>query len=464
MRAVTYLRISDDRTGRAAGVTRQGEDCDHLADASGWPIVDRFVDNDVSASNGKPRPEYQRMLAAIRAGNVDAVIAWHPDRLYRRPADLEELIEITERQRVTIRTVRAGELDLSTPTGRMVARILGDVARHEIEHKTDRWQRSVIQNRRAGEWSNSRDRLFGYNRDGEINPDEAERLRWICAQLISGRSMLRVLQQLNDEGVLTTRGNTWATSVLRRLLLNPRIAGHATHKGEVVGRGTWEPILDDATWEAVKARLHPYRARPVRKAILLGRVYCWNPRENGKPCATRMVTGGRSRKTHSGSRIYECPRTPPYDTGCRGLTVAAEPLELYVETFAKAQLDDPRFVAQVEARRAEGGRVAAARSEVDALGARLAELESELATAGGRAASAIVAAIGVVERDLDAARARLAATFPAALPDITVGWPTNVETRAALIGLTLARVRILPNPPPGGGKFNPDRVRIDPPW
>jgi hypothetical protein len=95
--------------------------------------VDVYSDNDISAYAGKRRPEYERMLADLKSGRVNAVIAWHPDRLHRRAVELEPFIDVVEAAEAVVKTCTAGELDLSTPSGRMVARILGVAARHEVE-------------------------------------------------------------------------------------------------------------------------------------------------------------------------------------------------------------------------------------------------------------------------------------------------------------------------------------------
>ncbi|VXC31982.1 hypothetical protein ARTHRO9AX_270001 [Arthrobacter sp. 9AX] len=54
--AAIYARISSDQSGEALGVTRQLEDCRKLAADHGWTIGDEYVDNDISAYKGKPRP------------------------------------------------------------------------------------------------------------------------------------------------------------------------------------------------------------------------------------------------------------------------------------------------------------------------------------------------------------------------------------------------------------------------
>src|SRR5262245_54261 len=138
--AAIYIRISNDPTGQRAGVTRQLEDCQALAEHLGWEVIDPpFDDNDLSAYNGT-RPGFERLLNTVKQGQIDAIICWHPDRLYRRMADLQRLVEITDRG-VKIRTVNGGDLDLSNATGKMLARIVGSVSEMESEHKAERQRR-----------------------------------------------------------------------------------------------------------------------------------------------------------------------------------------------------------------------------------------------------------------------------------------------------------------------------------
>lgn len=47
----------------------------------------RYVDSDRSASNRRKRPEWDRLLADIEAGKIDAVAAWDQDRVNRMMDD-----------------------------------------------------------------------------------------------------------------------------------------------------------------------------------------------------------------------------------------------------------------------------------------------------------------------------------------------------------------------------------------
>src|SRR3990172_6460650 len=112
--AAIYARISSDPEGTHLGVDRQIADCQGLAASLGWPVGDVYVDNDVSAYSGRRRPEYDRLCEDIKAGTVDALVVWHPDRLHRSPRELEDFIDLCEAAGLTdVRTVRAGDVDLS---------------------------------------------------------------------------------------------------------------------------------------------------------------------------------------------------------------------------------------------------------------------------------------------------------------------------------------------------------------
>jgi site-specific DNA recombinase len=278
-RAVVYVRISQDRTGAHLGVDRQREDCEALAERNGWQVVEVYVDNDVSAYSGKLRKGYRRMLADLDAGTATIVIAWHTDRLHRSPTELEEYINLCERRGVTTQTVQAGALDLATSGGRLVARMLGNVARHESEHKGERVARARLQRAQAGKWGGGI-RPFGWGvPTGEVRketdpdtgeefevpildydrvrPDEAALVLESTEDIVAGRRSLRSwVTLLNSKGVTTTRGNPWTSIEWRDVLLRPRNAGISVYRGQEISQGQWDAIVPAPTFRAVVAVLN----------------------------------------------------------------------------------------------------------------------------------------------------------------------------------------------------------------
>lgn len=130
-------------------MARQLDACRDLAERNGWQVAEEYVDNDTSASTGL-RPEWRRLVADLAVGRYDVLVCWHTDRLYRRVRDLVDLVELAERQALRIASVRAADLDLGTPAGRMLAGMLGHAQRYEVEQKSARQVAANAQRARAG--------------------------------------------------------------------------------------------------------------------------------------------------------------------------------------------------------------------------------------------------------------------------------------------------------------------------
>ena len=443
MRCAIYCRISLDATGEELGVTRQLEDCKALVATLGWTIVDIYIDNDISATSGKPRPQYRRMLAAIEQGEIDVIVAWAPDRIYRRLADLEELIAIIDKRNVAIRTVKAGEFDLSTGMGKMLARILGSVAMGEGDMKSERWKRSIRQRRERGDQPGMGPRLFGYNRDGTILEDEREHVLALIADLLDGVPIIRATHRLNDRGAQTTLGNQWSRPSVAKYLRNGRIAGRSTLNGDTLGRGTWPALIDEETFEQLQlvldARRGTVTARP-RVALLLGVINCGI-------CDHNLVTGGRT----GGVRIYRCS-TMPASGGCGRISIAAQAVEDLVETYARERLTDPR----VQARLQDLSQAATENlTELIDLEQRLGELEAELDAPG--------VPVAAILRAMDRTRVRIeelqTKTAPIPRAAHSGEWPTDLARRARLVKLVVESATVNP----GGAAnraFDPERVLI----
>ena len=113
--AALYARISDDKEGAGLGTARQLADCRELAEKRGWTVAREYEDNDYSAFSGRKRPGYRHMLADVASGTVNAVVAWHTDRLHRSPVEFEEFIALIEQHHVQVEVVNGGMLDLVNP-------------------------------------------------------------------------------------------------------------------------------------------------------------------------------------------------------------------------------------------------------------------------------------------------------------------------------------------------------------
>jgi len=278
--AALYARISSDPNNTSLGVQRQIKDCLALAKRKGWTVVEPyFVDNDVSATSGKPRPKYELMMDALAAGEYDALICWDVDRLTRKPRELEDVIDLAEKRGVQLASV-GGEIDLATEQGRLTARIKGSVAKHEAEVISRRVKGKMAERAAAGAphgpvpygWRrepimDDRGRRLG-SRD-VLHPEQAEIVRASIAAVLRGESLRALTARLNADGQVTTTGRPWTTTTRRGVLLRERNAGLRLHQGVVIGKGDWEPIIDEDTHARVVAVLTDpdRRTTPASSAV-----------------------------------------------------------------------------------------------------------------------------------------------------------------------------------------------------
>jgi len=328
IQAGLYLRISQDRTGQEAGVARQEKDCRVLASEREWDVVDVFTDNDVSAYSGRPRPAYQRMLNAIRLGRINAVIAWHTDRLYRQPKDLEGLIDLAEERGVKFATVKAGEIDLSTPTTRAMARVGAIMNRLQSEQTAERLKAQRLQQASEGRRQGGGLRCFGYTHDMRLVPDEAKAIQQAASKLLAGVSVYRCNQDLNVAGVRTPQGNPWRTGNLAKFMVKPTLAGLRYHEPTgTITKGAWPAILTEDQHALLQQRLRSNRgsARPgARRSLLSGLLRC-------HACGRNLVSsGGR----------YVCDRGRA--GGCGASRVDAKSLEAHVSGWVESQASESK--------------------------------------------------------------------------------------------------------------------------
>jgi site-specific DNA recombinase len=305
MRAGVYLRQSKDQYGTGLAVARQREDCLKLCGERGWEPTE-YVDNDVSAFNGKTRPAYQRMLADIEAGHLCAVVVWDLDRLHRRPIELEHFMELADRHHLALATV-SGDTDLSTDGGRLFARIKGAVARAEGERKSARQKRAALQAVAQGRPAPG-PRCFGYEKDGmTVREPEAKIVRRAYATLLAGTSLYGIVREMNATGFTTPAGRPFKDNGVRFLLLNPRNAGLRAHLGEIKGPAAWPAIVDRDTYEAAKALLTDEerltnRIGTARKWLLVGLMLCGRCNDG----TTVRVTYRDYDKDGNRVRVYRC--------------------------------------------------------------------------------------------------------------------------------------------------------------
>jgi DNA invertase Pin-like site-specific DNA recombinase len=495
-----YARLSKDKKGGGIGTERQVGDCRDLSARLNIPVEAVFKDNDLTAVKGtkrsKPRPGYDSLIQRLKngpgPGRAYVVLAWHTDRLHRDVLELEDYIRVCGEgsDGIPTYTVRGGDLDLSTANGRMVARLLGVVARQEVEHMVER----QLDNKRAVREAGGRvggSRPFGYNLDTPTrdnpagkglkpNPVEAPLLAEAYAAVLADprHRVLPIARQWNAAGIFTPRktkdpaktgkgcgGVPWTAGTVKQVLLRAANAGLIEHQGHIIGPAVWQPIVSPDDWRAVRTHLSSAQRRtspgPEPKYLLTGVLIC------GVCGSMRfgVVKGSRE----EGRRYYACRSYMNRD----GVPtkVAGHPqrrmdlLDSYVEEIIIERLSRPDVVRAFNAPAVDmptlEGRRDALRAQLDELAGLFSEgvLDGSQLAAGSRA---LRPKLAHVEAEIAEALREAALAEFAGVSDPAQVWDSLPIGRQRAIAQMMLRVRLRPagNTRPAGWKVG-DRIPFD---
>jgi site-specific DNA recombinase len=252
-----------------------------------WLIPDRYDDGAFSGASLE-RPALQQLLADVRAGKIDIVLAYKVDRLTRSLADFAKLIELFDAHGVSFVSVTQS-FNTSSSMGRLTLNVLLSFAQFERELIGERVRDKIAASKRKGLWVGGPVPL-GYaavDKKILVVPAEAEAVRTIFARYLALGSIRALAEELDRQGIHSkprrlsngrcVGGKRFGVGALAHLLKNRFYIGEVVYRGEV-HRGEHDPILEPALFDAVQGKLAAQAvARRCRlrgsPALLSGRLF-----------------------------------------------------------------------------------------------------------------------------------------------------------------------------------------------
>src|SRR6516225_3194772 len=128
MRVAIYARVS---TTNGQSPEMQLSDLREYASRRGWDVFAEYVDNGVSGAR-ESRPELNRLMADAHTRHFDVVLCWKVDRFGRSLKHLVNALADLDAYGVAFVSLR-DNLDLSTPSGRLMFAVIGAMAEFERE-------------------------------------------------------------------------------------------------------------------------------------------------------------------------------------------------------------------------------------------------------------------------------------------------------------------------------------------
>ncbi len=335
--AAAYLRRSTDRQEQS--LHDQRKEILRWAAQNGFQVVREYIDDAISGTSAKSRPDFQRMISDAKTGRFVAVIVWNSDRFSR--GDVTE----TEHFRYLLR--EAG-VTVHSVTEDYLARegLDGDVLRAVKQSQNRQYSVSLSQNTLRGQISNvlkSSDpgqmNPYGYDRE-ILGPDGAVlyRVRFLeggdretfdrdgrpLARYVKGQSLAKpgkecsarlvlgdekrvqtvrdifnmcvagkgfkpITAELNRRGILSPRGRLWQFTTIKNIVENP------VYRGDIVwNRRTQSKFFEVRAGRAEKVK-STIRSGTVQKVLRED----WIVMENAVPAIVERVNWDRAQAAAS---------------------------------------------------------------------------------------------------------------------------------------------------------------------
>lgn len=273
-RVAAYARVSSDKDAQLHSLSAQISYYNsYIGSREDWEFAGVYADEALTGTKDN-RPEFQRMLADCRDGKIDMIITKSITRFARNTVTL--LATIRELRDLGIDVYFEKEnIHTLSADGELMIPLLAAYAQEESYNVSEnqKWRiRRMFEQGRP-----NTGRMLGYRLKNDvlqIVPEEAEIVKMIFNDYLSGMGKNAIMKKLVRMGVPTLSGGQWRESTVLGILTNEKYTGdmllqktyrldHISKK-VMVNRGekrkyfvenSHEPIIDKDTFAKVQQEL-----------------------------------------------------------------------------------------------------------------------------------------------------------------------------------------------------------------
>ena len=229
-RVCAYARVSSDSVAQGESLENQTQYYQGLIESNPeHEYTGVFADQGITGTKDD-RPEFQKMLALVRAGKLDLILTKSISRFARNTTIVLELVRELKELGVEV-FFEKEQISSSSGDGELMLTVLSAFAQEESKNASDnqKWRyRRKFQN---GEVAINTTRFLGYdkNKNGElvINPGQAKVVKRIFEDYIGGKGSFVIAKDLTAEGIETVAGGRWDSSTILAILKNEKYMGDA---------------------------------------------------------------------------------------------------------------------------------------------------------------------------------------------------------------------------------------------
>ena len=298
--AIAYYRFSSHAQNEQS-IDQQRDLAEEYAEIHGLTIVKEYADEALSGRDDT-RPQYQLLLSEIKTLKPSVLILWKTDRLGRDRYDLILAKKIIRDAGCSIECVAEPFLDPNDPTSIFIEGMLDAQAEYYSANLTQNVMRGLNYNAKNCYYNGVK--VFGYTTEDlpitgkggrhkkvyALDPVTSPVVRRVFEDFAKGKPLQEIIDDLNNQGLRTTKGGLFNPNGLRHILMNRMYLGEYHYGGVVVPDGVPRIIPDDL-FEEVQKRFvlnkHKPKAPEARnlevtepRFWLTGKLFCGECKES----------------------------------------------------------------------------------------------------------------------------------------------------------------------------------------
>ena len=227
LRVAAYCRVSTDSDAQLESLeTQKSHYENYIRSRDDWEFVGLYYDEGITGTKKEKRPELQRLMADCAARQIDFVITKSISRFSRNTTDCLELVRTLQNLDIPI-FFEKENINTGSMESELFLAILSSMAEGESVSISENSKWSVQRRFQNGTYKLSYT-PYGYDWDGKnlvINPEEAEVVRRIFNETLSGKGSDAIAAGLTRDGIQPRKGERWSSTTIRGMLVNEKYTG-----------------------------------------------------------------------------------------------------------------------------------------------------------------------------------------------------------------------------------------------
>lgn len=263
-----YVRVSTaSQAEEGYSIDEQKSKLEAYCEIKDWKIYDTYIDGGFSGANTQ-RPELERLISDAKRKKIDIVLVYKLDRLSRSQKDTLFLIEdVFAKNDIAFISVQEN-FDTSTPFGKAsigMLSVFAQLEREQIKERMMLGKEGRAKNGKSMSWTTI---PFGYDYSKEtgilsVNPTQALIVNRIFTEYLNGKSVVKIIRDLNAEGHVG-RKRAWGETITKYLLRNETYLGKVKYKDKVY-EGQHEPIITQELFDLVQLEVEKRQISALEK-------------------------------------------------------------------------------------------------------------------------------------------------------------------------------------------------------